>query len=107
MKHPLTKKVLKNIRIIASKLPVETDGESTNWVSGAEILRGNPDAKTAKGEPIESKKWYSVKTGIPTENHNKRMCAAYQSKGEQGVQDYINAIVEREKNKQESKKQAA
>lgn len=86
------KKILKQLRDIAGKLPVVTEQKKT-LVSGEHILRYKPNAKDGEGQKIQADKAYHVVVPIP-KNHYRTMKKLFTDGGNTLVNDYIRQINE-------------
>lgn len=86
------KKILSELRLIASQLPIVTTREKVR-VHGSEILKNNPDAKDEIGEPVSAHKYYHISADM-RRNHYRAMKKIYQSGGIDAVNAYIKIMNE-------------
>lgn len=86
----MDKKVLKQIRHFAAMLPV-VSSPCKGKVLGSEILKQNPNAKDAEGNPLAPQKVYMYDARV-NHNHVRAMKKIYKSKGNGGLLQYAQMM---------------
>lgn len=88
----MKKKLLKEFKEVAAMFP-KTYSPSRIRVTGAEILKYNPDKKDEKGNPVQPDKIYMMDGGVRN-NHMRGLKKAYQREGMKGVEKYVKQMAE-------------
>lgn len=90
------KKVLKYLRQLSAKIPVQfTEGRF--YAKGSEFLKRNKNAKDEKGGLLDENKVYSVPINYQVSNF-RRMKKLYKKYGLSGVNSYVDDIISQQKN---------
>lgn len=93
--NQVTKNIAKEIKELAAKLPTSYyEAPAQSGVLGKELLK--LDVKEFQGQPIDPKKFYTVKEDFlfPV-NHNRQLRKAFELDGKNGIVEYVkgqNAI---------------
>ncbi len=92
-KHSLTKKIKKELVQLALELPkVRAHRVPGEPVVGSVLLQQNPEARQSDGKPILPYEKYASFT-VASANHFRRLCKAYESGGDQAVNDYVQPFM--------------
>lgn len=99
----LTKKVKKELKVLAAKLPaVPQIGVNGKPIIRNEISKGSTLIASAKGESIKTKdkrkvnpdQYYSVEKALPV-NHFKNLCRIFELEGQEGIIKYIEKLAKK------------
>lgn len=94
MPHKLTKKIRKQLRILAGQMPVTYyDVTHKSYVKGEELLKSK--VTEVEGKPVDPEKVYvNHRQKYHLVNHKNRITRAFESNGWNGVTSYVKQMAD-------------